>query len=280
VVSGGHRAPRLTTGRPVSLSCGMILLDPLAKPVIGHRGNRAFSPEETLASLLEAVALGVDALEFDVHVTRDEQLVLIHDSTLDRTTNQTGPVALRTRAELERIDAGFRFTTDGGTTFPWRGRGATIVALDDAIDALPKQLPLIIELKTGAATEPMRRAIRRHALAPRVIVAGFSNGFTHPLYGEGFAIGASTADVIRALPSALLGYRHTARCDAFCIPPSHNGIPVPIARIVRSLHGSPTTVHVWTVNSAAQALDLWRAGVNGIISDDPGLILRTRPPNR
>ncbi len=254
----------------------MILLDPLAKPVIGHRGNRAFSPEETLPSLLEAVALGVDALEFDLHVTRDGHLVLMHDPTLDRTTDHTGPVAQRTLAELQRIDAGYRFTTDGGTTFPWRGRGATIAAFDDVIAALPKDLPLIIELKTGAATEPMRHAARRHALASRVIVAGFSDGFTSPLYGEGFAIGASTAAVIRALPTALVGAQHRPRCAAFCIPPSHNGIPVPIARIVKSLRASQTPVHVWTVNSAAQALRLWQIGVNGIISDDPGLILRSR----
>jgi glycerophosphoryl diester phosphodiesterase len=255
----------------------MILLDPLAKPVVGHRGNRAFSPEETIPSLLEAVALGVDALEFDVQVSRDGHLVLMHDPTLDRTTDRSGPVALCTLAELQRINAGYRFTTDGGSTFPWRGRGATIASFDDVIDALPKDLPLIIELKTAAATEPMRRAIRRHAIASRVIVAGFSDGFTRPLYGEGFAIGASTADVVRALPSALLGTQHHARCSAFCIPPSHNGVPVPVARLVRSLRRSPTTVHVWTVNSVAQALRLWQAGVNGIISDDPGLILKARP---
>jgi glycerophosphoryl diester phosphodiesterase len=77
----------------------MILLDPQAKLVIGHRGNRAHAPENTLVSLLEAVALGVDAVEFDLRVSVDGVLVVIHDATLDRTTSDSGPVAARTAAE-------------------------------------------------------------------------------------------------------------------------------------------------------------------------------------
>jgi glycerophosphoryl diester phosphodiesterase len=112
----------------------MILLDPRARLVIGHRGNRAHAPENTLASLREAAALGVDAVEFDLRVSRDGVLVVMHDATLDRTTDDSGPVAARTAAELGRIDAGARFTADGGRTFPWRGRGACISTFDEVSD--------------------------------------------------------------------------------------------------------------------------------------------------
>jgi glycerophosphoryl diester phosphodiesterase len=254
----------------------MILLDPLARPVVGHRGNRAHAPEDTLPSLLEAVALGVDAVEFDVHLSRDGQLMVMHDPTLDRTTEEKGPLASRTADELRRIDAGYWFTTDRGRTYPWRGRGATIPSFDEVVESLPRSLPLIIELKTPAATEAIRAAIRRHALAPRVIVAGFSAQSVRPLRGEGFAIGASTGDVVRALPRALTGRQVTPTCDAFCIPPTHNGIPVPIRAIVNALRASQTVVHVWTINERRQALRLWQAGVNGIISDDPGAMLDER----
>jgi glycerophosphoryl diester phosphodiesterase len=254
----------------------MILLDPLARPVVGHRGNRAHAPEDTLPSLLEAVGLGVDAVEFDVHVSRDGHLVVMHDPTLDRTTDERGPVANRTADELRRIDAGYRFTTDGGRTYPWRGRGATVPTFDEVVESLPRELPLIVELKTPAATEAIRTAIRRHALAPRVIVAGFSAQTVRPLRGEGFAIGASTGDVVRALPGALTGRQVTPTCEAFCIPPSHNGIPVPIGAIVKALRASRTVVHVWTVNDRRQALRLWQVGVNGIISDDPAVMLDAR----
>ena len=255
----------------------MILLDPLARPVIGHRGNRAHAPEDTLPSILEAIALGVDAIEFDLHVSRDGHLMLMHDDTLDRTTSRVGPIAALTRAELTQIDAGYGFTTDGGATYPWRGRGAMIPAFDEIVDTIPRDVPFIIELKTPAATEPLRTAVRRHALAKRIIVAGFSAQSVRPLRNEGFAIGASTGDVVRALPRALLGFPVTPHCDAFCIPPSHNGIPVPIGALVRSLAKSKTVTHVWTINDAQYALRLWGQGVNGIISDDPGAILAVRP---
>ncbi len=254
----------------------MILLDPHARPVIAHRGNRAHAPEETLPALLEAVALGVDGLEFDLHVSRDGHLVLFHDPTLDRTTAETGPVARRTLAELQRMDAGHRFTLDGGRTFPWRGRGATIVSFDEVVDALPRSLPLILELKTSAATEPMRAAIRRHAMADRVIVAGFDARAVHPLRGSGFALGASRRDVIQVLPGALLGRRVRPPCEAFCIPHRFHHIPVPVGALVRALHPAGTVVHVWTVNSADEARALWDQGVNGIITDDPAVILAAR----
>ena len=77
-----------------------------------------------------------------------------------------------------------------------RGRGVTVPTFDEVIEALPRALPFIIELKTPAATEPVRAAIARHGIAPRVIVAGFDPEATRPLRGAGFALGASTPDVI------------------------------------------------------------------------------------
>jgi glycerophosphoryl diester phosphodiesterase len=255
----------------------MILLDPQARLVIGHRGNRAHAPESTLESLREAVALGVDAVEFDLRVSRDGTLVVFHDETLDRTTDGSGPVALRTVAELKRLDAGARFTPDAGRTFPWRGRGVTVSTFDEIVEALPRALPFIIELKTPAATEPLRAAIAHHGIARRVIVAGFDPAATRPLRGAGFALGASTPDVIGLVLPALLGRRiGPQRFQALCIPPLWHGIPVPIAALARGLRGSGTVTHVWTINDPAQALRLWRAGVQGVISDDPGPILAAR----
>lgn len=255
----------------------MLLLDPNARPVVGHRGNRAHAPENTIPSLLEAVALGVDAVEFDLHVTRDGVLVLLHDPTLDRTTDAAGPVAARTLADLRTVDAGARFTTDRGRTFPWRGRGAGIPTFDEAVEALPRDLPIIIELKTPAAALPLRDAIARHGLARRVIVAGFDPASTRPLRHAGFALGASTPDVAGLLIPSLLRRPIAAPLfQAMCIPPVYNGIPVPLGSLVRSTKPHGVVTHIWTVNDPAYALKLWRLGVNGIISDDPGLILAVR----
>ncbi len=253
-----------------------ILLDPHARPVIGHRGNRAHSPEDTLESLREAVALGVDALEFDVHVTRDGIPVLHHDPTLERTTSGRGAIASYTLAELAQVDAGHHFTADGGRTFPWRDRGVRIPTLDAVLAEFPT-LPMIVELKTPAATEATRAMIARHAAERRVIVAGFNAASVRPLAGGPMALGACTADLVRMLPAALLGLRGPdAPFVAACIPPTHNGFPVPIGAFARLMRRRGGVVHVWTVNHAAEAERYWALGVQGIISDDPAVILAAR----
>jgi len=255
----------------------MILLDPLARPVIGHRGNRAHAPENTLASFREAVDLGVDAIEFDLRVSRDGVLMVFHDATLDRTTDGSGPLDGRTAAELGRVDAGANFTPDGGRTFPWRGRGVGVSTFDAVVEAVPRELPFIIELKTPASTELVRAAIARHGIARRVIVAGFDPTATRPLRGAGFALGASTPDVAALVLPALLRRRLPAQpFQALCIPPRWNGIPVPIAAMARALRGSGTVIHVWTINEAADAIGLWNVGVQGILSDDPATMLAAR----
>ncbi len=100
------------------------LLDPAAKLVIAHRGNSAFFPENTLEAFQQGMALGADALEFDVRLSRDGRAVVIHDATLERTTNGSGAVSALTLGELQRLDAGHRFTRDGGSTFPFAGAGS------------------------------------------------------------------------------------------------------------------------------------------------------------
>ena len=181
-----------------------------------------------------------------------------------------------TEAELRQIDAGYRFSKDGGRTFPWRGSGAHIVSFDEVVETLPRELPFIIELKTPGATEPLRAAIRHHAIARRVIVAAFSLESVRPLRGEGVALGASTPERAAALPAVLLGRKLDPTFQALCIPPTHRGIPVPIGAFMRALRGTNVVTHIWTINDPRHAAQLWEQGVNGIISDDPAAILAVR----
>src|SRR5579872_6459369 len=94
-----------------------------------HRGGAALAPENTLVAYENGLALGADALELDIHTTRDDQIVVIHDPTIDRTTDGAGPVASYTLDELRRFDAGYQFTPDAGQTYPYRGQGVTIPTL-------------------------------------------------------------------------------------------------------------------------------------------------------
>ncbi len=255
----------------------MILLDQNARPVIGHRGNRAHAPENTLESLQEAVALGVDAVEFDVQVSSDGVLLLMHDLTIDRTTSGSGAVASQSFATLRAHDAGACFTADGGRTFPWRDRGVVIPSFDEVIEALPSTLPLIVELKTPAASAALLAAITRHGIQKRVLVAGFESASTQPLRGQGFALGASTPDVARLLlPSLLRRSIPSPWYQALCIPPTYNGLPLPIGAIARAVRSAHVVTHIWTVNDPAKAVRLWAHGAQGIISDDPATILAAR----
>ena len=252
------------------------LLDIDARPVIGHRGNRAQAPENTLESISQAVALGVDAVEFDVRVSRDGKLLVMHDPTLERTTNGSGFVNAYTLHELQQLDAGANFTPDNGRSFPWRNRGIVVPSFDEIVETV-RELPMIIELKTPAATELIRAAIAKHNLSTRVIVAGFNSAAVHPLRGAGFALGATTRDSLNLLPRAFVGLSAPAlEFQTVNIPPTWHGLPVPFAKLVRSLRAGRTPIHVWTINDAAEAHRLWRTGVNGIISDDPAVILAAR----
>lgn len=253
-----------------------ILLDPTAHPVIGHRGNRAHAPENTLESLAQALELCVDAVEFDLRVSRDGQLVVMHDPTLERTTSATGPVSSRTVAELRQIDAGAKFTPDGGKTFPYRGLGIYVPTFDEVVE-LVRDVPMIIELKIPETTELIREAVKRHNIADRVIVAGFNSKAVHPLRGAGFPLGATTDDSLRLLPDAFLMRKASAkRFHTVNIPPTWNGLPVPFRLLTRSLRPVGMPIHVWTINTARQAERLWDAGVCGIISDDPATIIAAR----
>ncbi len=112
--------------------------------VFAHRGGAGLAPENTRGAFRQAAALGVDGCELDVRLSKDGEVVVIHDATLDRTTDADGPVSALTAAELGRVDAGFRFGADAG--FPWRGRGEGVPRLADVLADHPA-LPFIIEVK-------------------------------------------------------------------------------------------------------------------------------------
>src|SRR6185503_872826 len=114
--------------------------------VFAHRGGAKLAPENTMVAIDNGMALGSDGLEIDTHLSADGIPVVIHDPTLDRTTDRTGPVSALTAAELARVDAGFRFEVD--SLFPFRGQGHGVPRLDDVLKKHPKAR-VIIEMKGG-----------------------------------------------------------------------------------------------------------------------------------
>jgi glycerophosphoryl diester phosphodiesterase len=253
-----------------------VLLDPAARPVIGHRGNRAFAPENTIESFAQAVTAGADAIEFDVHVSADGIAVVHHDPTVERTTDGRGAIERLVFDELREFDAGANLTLDGGKTFPYRGKGHRIPSLDEVIEAFPTT-PLLIEIKTPLAATAVRIAIEDHKAQERCLVDSFSSDALRIFEGSPIPYGAASGDVAKLMSEVLFASAITPIAyRALCVPLNYRGLPLPVRRFAKIAPKYDCRVHVWTINSRRVARDLWNAGVNGIITDKPAEMLEER----
>jgi glycerophosphoryl diester phosphodiesterase len=252
------------------------LLDPDARLVIAHRGASAEAPENTLPAFETAIRRGADAIELDVRLTADGAPVVIHDATLDRTTNQSGPVRARTLAELRLADAGWGFTPDAGRTHPHRGGTARIPTLGEVLWAFPK-LTLLVEIKEAMAQEAVRRVLLQEDAADRCVVASEHQEALRAFEGAPFVRGASAAEISALYRAVMLRRRPPAPQYRFLsVPLRYRGLPVPTSRFVSVARANGCAVHVWTVDSPDTARRLWRRGVAGIVTNFPGTMVDTR----
>ena len=252
------------------------IVDLAGRPVIAHRGAAGLAPENTIPAFELAVREGADAFELDIQLTADGAPVVLHDYTLDRTTDRTGPVARLTLAELRGADAGARFTPDGGRTFPFRGTGVHVPTLGEVLWAFPG-VPLLVEIKHAAAQEAVRRVLLQEDAAGRCVVAAADPAALQLFRNPPFACAASGPEIAALYRAALLRRRPplpTYRC--LSVPERHRGLPVPTGRFVRVARELACPVHVWTVNSASAATRYWGRGAAGMVTNFPGLIRAAR----
>jgi glycerophosphoryl diester phosphodiesterase len=252
------------------------LLDPDARLVIAHRGSSSEAPENTLPAFEAAVRRGADAIELDVRVTADGAPVVLHDATLDRTTDRTGPLAALTLAELRGVDAGWRFTPDTGHTHPYRGGEARVPTLGEVLWAFPR-LNILVEVKEPTAREAVRRVLLQDDAAERCVVASEHREALLAFDQPPFARGASAPEISALYWATLLrrripspGYRMLS------VPLRHRGLPVPTSGFVAAARANGCAVHVWTVDSPDTARRLWRRGVSGIVTNVPGTMVEAR----
>jgi glycerophosphoryl diester phosphodiesterase len=232
----------------------VILLDPLARPVVAHRGASGDWPENTLLAFSRAVEAGADALECDVRISADGVPVIIHDPTLDRTTGGRGPVHRLPLAALRTLDA---------------GRGERIPTLDDLLDGFP-DTPVILEIKDARAAGPVRRVLEAHQAQGRVLVASFDPRALRP-FGHGFARAASRPEVGMFLAAARMGLPpFRTRFRAFTVPETSGRITIVEPRFAGRARRLGLPVHVWTVDDPARGARLREMGVAGIITNFPG----------
>lgn len=244
--------------------------------MIGHRGAAAFAPENTLPSFEHALDVGVDAVELDVHCTADDHVVVIHDPTLERTTDGTGRVEERTLADLRAFDAGYRFTTDGGETHPYRGKGVSISTLDEIVEAVG-DLPVVVEIKSARAGEAMGAWLQRSPHRDRILVGGFDRAHVAPAAAHARWRCMDQQDLTGYVLSGKVGLNTLFRprgAAAAMVPEKRSVIRVVSPGFVRRAHSDGIGVFVWTVNHPDDMRRLLDWGVDGILSDAPGRVRR------
>ena len=247
--------------------------------VIAHRGGAGMWPENTLYAFERAGALGVDVIETDVRATADGELVILHDENVERTTDGAGPVASLTLAEVKRLDAAYRFSPDGGRSFPLRGRGVRIPTLREVFASLPL-MRFNIEPKQAAPSlaAPLCRMIREHGMTGRVMVGAFSGTTLAEFRREcpEVATSAATGEVASflAMHEAGLAASYSPVMQAFQVPERAGVLHVLTPDFVKAAHGRNLRVHAWTVNDESDMRRLVEMGVDGVMTDYPDRLLK------
>jgi glycerophosphoryl diester phosphodiesterase len=231
--------------------------------VFGHRGASAYAPMNTIPAFELAAAQGADGVELDVHLSQDGQLIVLHDFTVDHTTDGHGYARDMTLAELRQLDAGVNF----GDQF----RGVRIPTLDEVFEAVGRRLFINVEIKsetleTDGVEQVTAETINRHKMEKRVIVSSFNPlalqrfrailpdvpiGF---LYMEG---GVPFPEVVDALP-------HEAR---------HPHHPMIDAAYMDWAREHKYRVNTWTVNDPDKTRELIALGVDAVITDKPDVMI-------
>jgi glycerophosphoryl diester phosphodiesterase len=238
-----------------------------------------------MAAFRSAVeAWGVDMLELDVHATADGRIVVIHDATVDRTTDGTGRVAAMRWDELRELDAGWHFTDPDGQA-PFRGRGVRVPLLEELLEALPRTR-LNVEAKDARAAPGLVALIRHHGAAQRVLVAAEHETNRREVRGYPGPWGASAGQlrVFWALHRTWLSPLYTPHADIFQVPFAWKGRQIVTDRFLDEAHRRNIPVHVWTVDDPALMRRLLEMGADGIQTDRPDVLARVltevagRPP--
>ena len=246
--------------------------------VIAHRGGGGLAPENTISAFENSVRLGVDVLELDVHSTADGALVVIHDRTVDRTTDGSGRVNALTLDEIRRLDAGYRFSTDGGQTFPLRGKGVRVPTLDEVFAAFP-EMKFNIEPKQHepSIVAPLCEAITARKMVEKVVVASFNqtlmDEFRQACPKVATSAGPSEVTKFLTLYKTGLTESFSPSMQALQIPENAGWLNVVNRDFIKAAHERNLKVHVWTVNNADDMKRLIEMGVDGIMTDYPDRLL-------
>lgn len=248
------------------------------------------APENTLLSFQRAVEDGAGIIELDVRASKEGEVVIIHDATLERTTNGRGRVRRQGLKELKALDAGYWFTTDGGASYPYRGKKIALPTLEEFLSTSP-QVKAIIEIKQArpAIVKRVIATVRRFGGGDQVLLATEKDQIMKDIRKElrdndlAIATGFSYGEVAAFLRWVLGGKKgpFVPPGQAFQIPCEYGDITLVSEETLNAAHDLGVEMFVWTVNDVEEMERLLKLGVDGIITDYPArlrnLILQRRP---
>lgn len=223
--------------------------------IIGHRGCAGEEPENTLRSFVRAIEEGSHMIELDARLTKDGRLAVIHDASLNRTTNGKGQVSEKTMEELKEFDA---------------GKGEKIPSLEEAIEAIDERVPILIELKSVGSAKALKDIISFY------VSEGWSSrdfmvcSFEHDelrLFSE-----ICPEVKIGVLEVPLGSAEYAEELGAYSVNIDFEGAT---EEFIKDAHNRGINVFVWTINEPERIMELKNKGVDGIITDFPGIARKT-----
>jgi glycerophosphoryl diester phosphodiesterase len=239
-----------------------------------HRGASAERPENTMPAFQRAVDLGVDALELDVHLTRDAQLVVAHDDTTARTCGARLAWAELDLSDVQRLDAGWGFVAKDGTR-PFAGQGITVPTFEEVLVAFPR-VHVNVDLKGEKAVDVAVDLVRRLGAEERVTIASFQLRTLVEVRKRGYAgatsLSQSEVASLVGLP-ALLWRQLPMTGDAAQVPTKQGPIRFDRPAFIAKCHSLGLRVDFWVIDDRDEAQRLLGLGADGIMTNDPAAIV-------
>ncbi|UXR76985.1 MULTISPECIES: glycerophosphodiester phosphodiesterase [unclassified Staphylococcus] len=249
--------------------------------VFSHRGGMQERPESTELAFDHSLAMGLTGFETDIRITKDEQVIVFHDATVDRTTNGSGAVSQHTLSELQQLDAGYRFTNINGRKPYQNHPQAKIMTMAALLQRYPDQL-VNIDIKDHPnsyegtiAAERLYKVIKENHAESRVLVTSFykeqiERFHTLDIQDE-IAIGASQHEVTEGILKCYsgLGHLYQGLADTFQMPTVHKGLVLTQRKLISWLNQQNIAPGFYGVNNVDYMVDLANKGVHTLVTDRP-----------
>ena len=258
------------------------VLERLSKPVtIAHQGGNKVYPDESLLAFTNAINMGIQVIEFDIHRTKDGIIVINHDQTIDRLTNGTGLIREMSWVELQQVDGAYNWSPDG-LTYPYRDKGIKILSLIEMMDAFPQQLyDIEIKQHDPPLEKDLCDLLRKYGVAAdQAIVASFRDETLarfHDICPEvAISLPVNQGTVLYIL--SRVGLERLLPLDAVVaqLPTTFSTILGQLEldrRYIEAFAKGDRQVWVWTVNDSIEMKRLVKMGAHGIITDRPDILM-------